>query len=1304
MAVMLDRSKDSKGFTLAELLLAVAIILVLAAIAIPSVTNAQRNMHMVELDSAANQIALAAQNQMTSMKVSNTWLATAEKVTTPAREIPATITNPSDIFVMTAQQAQTLGVLPPGSIDDTVRAGNYVIEFSKSTATVCGVFYSDGRTGFFDSTTPTGTPAQAYYDAMTSSAARDLAARSAASPPIGYYAGTPAGATDTVALQHPNIWVDSEGMLCVEDANITSHPDWNTSLQVTIEKIEKVDGQEKTTAKFVIDGIQADEQSCTVALDDAGTESLELANKAVGRDPLYKLGHRDNEELNPKNVYLIDLNVLAATIGQDNVQKLKEEFAKFNVNDSIKVSAKVVAQNEMGVPAKAMAFTNWPAASAKLTVLVTAAERPTDGTDYDKNWLSLATKRNAQGFGTEFTPVTILDNKFNTPVKTPSSGTEPSVKIPIAGTSSDLTSVDRGAGAQIFSGLWVNYDEALSMDTRIGVQPGDVHAGGSGGKTRYYQVYEIWINDIRVGSFTGVEWKWEIDNHDFLVDKNNNVLQTMPELSSGNQKIYIDPLKLEATGIAQQEGYTVYVRTAPSVKDVQTFFENSMFKDMMEKDTVLSSRSTDASSTTWRMKFLQEFHASSAMALWTLKTGNVTGVSGQGFNDSDVYVYYGLTPFKPEVGDTVTSPVMWRLTNSQDSVNYTSDPYTALGQDLTDDKRFVELGKTVSRPQIGKIGSADFGIMSDTDYLYYRAFTYFDDEGKLLSNNQQWMPLVGVNLKKNESNENTKLSKGQNKSTNLLFDGWNTKSDGKGLKYSSEETVASYDPTMPFGNVKLYGQYNKVEIGFMYIEFDSKENILSYKGFLSEKGQMVSSETSWWGAPKETIEKWGYYVLVASSDTTEVLLSKPKTFTLREEKKSYTIRGVTYDLFPVYLNDDMGYSKQIVSDDQKIGKSIPVEFTLKTNNEAVLTASYRFNACFAAMISNTTVKDTKDYEKWGTAAAPFEVRCADQFPGTLQSYGGGNPQGGIQGYYVEQNSFYFTQSRDLDASFRPTWNANKGLTTGYSKFERVFTGTYDAPHQKKILNFEYWIGSYVGSSARGQGIFPNIENATIKNITLSTETGSSWDATQNATSSLGILVGMANSSTIENCKIITSGFTLTSSKSGGGGAAGALVGYAGNKTTISVSEVQGVTILCDKGEPGTPQWGNNDEFYMGGLVGILESESVVQGSWARSITLETNSTIPSSGRALLCFGGIAGKADKATITSAFVGGSESKSGAQISVFLLDEKLQQPTKLSVGTAIGYASNMQAVQGTFITANVIWLQTGGFAPVTKPIGNQ
>ena len=60
---------NTKAFTLAELLVAVAIIAIIVAIGIIQLANARKNLQVKANDSNAKLIYLAAQNQMLQMKV-----------------------------------------------------------------------------------------------------------------------------------------------------------------------------------------------------------------------------------------------------------------------------------------------------------------------------------------------------------------------------------------------------------------------------------------------------------------------------------------------------------------------------------------------------------------------------------------------------------------------------------------------------------------------------------------------------------------------------------------------------------------------------------------------------------------------------------------------------------------------------------------------------------------------------------------------------------------------------------------------------------------------------------------------------------------------------------------------------------------------------------------------------------------------------------------------------------------------------------------------------------------------------------
>ena len=65
---MIRRRRNDKGFTMAEMLMAVAIILILAGVAFIGVARYLRSMALLERDGIAKEIFIAAQNHLTAAK------------------------------------------------------------------------------------------------------------------------------------------------------------------------------------------------------------------------------------------------------------------------------------------------------------------------------------------------------------------------------------------------------------------------------------------------------------------------------------------------------------------------------------------------------------------------------------------------------------------------------------------------------------------------------------------------------------------------------------------------------------------------------------------------------------------------------------------------------------------------------------------------------------------------------------------------------------------------------------------------------------------------------------------------------------------------------------------------------------------------------------------------------------------------------------------------------------------------------------------------------------------------------------
>ena len=140
------RKRISPGFTLAELLITVAIIGILAAFGFVAVVQAHRNLRLREMDDTAREIFVAAQNHLTAAKASGKWsvLYDSNKDTTDAASVLGNVMTeqPSDYpstdtfdaashdyrvveFDQSTDDPQLLDILlPAGSVDSSLLPGD----------------------------------------------------------------------------------------------------------------------------------------------------------------------------------------------------------------------------------------------------------------------------------------------------------------------------------------------------------------------------------------------------------------------------------------------------------------------------------------------------------------------------------------------------------------------------------------------------------------------------------------------------------------------------------------------------------------------------------------------------------------------------------------------------------------------------------------------------------------------------------------------------------------------------------------------------------------------------------------------------------------------------------------------------------------------------------------------------------------------------------------------------------------------------------------------------------------------------
>lgn len=178
MTNAIKKRLDRKGFTLAEVLVTVAIIIILAGVTFVSVVQYQKNLRLMEMDGTAKEIFIAAQNHLSVAQASGDLDRLAEKANRSTDGVTksaiGTKLNPSVVSAYTGDTSGTYyyvihnathGIesfdpygsekihqmmLPFGALDETVAtSGNYAIVYEMKSASVVAVLYSGAGNASF---------------------------------------------------------------------------------------------------------------------------------------------------------------------------------------------------------------------------------------------------------------------------------------------------------------------------------------------------------------------------------------------------------------------------------------------------------------------------------------------------------------------------------------------------------------------------------------------------------------------------------------------------------------------------------------------------------------------------------------------------------------------------------------------------------------------------------------------------------------------------------------------------------------------------------------------------------------------------------------------------------------------------------------------------------------------------------------------------------------------------------------------------------------------------------------------------
>lgn len=209
----MKQTRKNKGFTMAEVLIVVAIIVILAGVGFVNIIQHQRSLHRVEMDGIAKEIFVAAQNHLT-MADSQGLLngkATGESCGEDSYYFRV---GPDSGYPDSSGDSVLDLMLPFGSIDETIRlGGEYVISYQYSTAKVLNVFYAE-KTGRYAHTFSED------YNSLVQNYAGDNKTSARENDGVGWYGGE-SGDTIPVGdeLSTPEIKVVNAERLLVEINN-----------------------------------------------------------------------------------------------------------------------------------------------------------------------------------------------------------------------------------------------------------------------------------------------------------------------------------------------------------------------------------------------------------------------------------------------------------------------------------------------------------------------------------------------------------------------------------------------------------------------------------------------------------------------------------------------------------------------------------------------------------------------------------------------------------------------------------------------------------------------------------------------------------------------------------------------------------------------------------------------------------------------------------------------------------------------------------------------------------------------------
>ena len=205
--ILREHTKKTQGFSLAEVLMTVAILLILLALIVPAVFVLQKNLRQKELDSKAETIYMAVQERLTDLYSSgaiDTYNPATHTDITSVGTVPgdydenvqSVVLDSDSVYALVSGRNSTNAIVNDEVLDSALKNGHFVVEYipyvkssegnrQLTAATVYAVYYSEDREDVSAS----------YYDGNTISDRynrdlRDKSRRLKDGAKVGYYGGS----------------------------------------------------------------------------------------------------------------------------------------------------------------------------------------------------------------------------------------------------------------------------------------------------------------------------------------------------------------------------------------------------------------------------------------------------------------------------------------------------------------------------------------------------------------------------------------------------------------------------------------------------------------------------------------------------------------------------------------------------------------------------------------------------------------------------------------------------------------------------------------------------------------------------------------------------------------------------------------------------------------------------------------------------------------------------------------------------------------------------------------------------------